>query len=209
MSDRLHRQVREYYEGKLKAHGTTPPGVDWNSQASQELRFEQLSALWADELQASILDFGCGYGAMLPWLRARGHTGPYVGFDLSPEMIRVARAAASGLHNWTFTTDRSTLGPADFVVASGIFNVKLETPEREWHHYLLATIDDLATLCRRGFAFNALTSYSDVDRRRADLYYADGLELFDYCKQRHSRFVALLHDYPLYEFTLLVRRSEP
>jgi hypothetical protein len=41
---------------------------------------------------------------------------------------------------------------------------------------------------------------------RDDLYYADPLFFFDYCKTRFSRFVTLIHDYPLYEFTILVRK---
>jgi hypothetical protein len=40
---------------------------------------------------------------------------------------------------------------------------------------------------------------------RDDLFYADPLALFEHCRTRFSRRVALLHDYPLYEFTLLVR----
>jgi hypothetical protein len=50
-----------------------------------------------------------------------------------------------------------------------------------------------------------LSLYSDPERRRPDLFYADPLFLFDYCKTRFSKAVALLHDYPLYEFTVLVR----
>ena len=50
-----------------------------------------------------------------------------------------------------------------------------------------------------------LTSYSDPDRMRPDLYYGDPCRLFDHCKRRYSRHVALLHDYGLYEFTILVR----
>jgi hypothetical protein len=41
---------------------------------------------------------------------------------------------------------------------------------------------------------------------RSDLHYADPGRLFDYCKRRFARNVALLHDYGLYEFTLLVRK---
>jgi SAM-dependent methyltransferase len=204
----LHEQVRGYYERKLQAHGPTPTGVDWNSQASQELRFAQLATLWGDERHLSVLDFGCGYGALLPWLRARGFDGRYTGFDLSTAMVSAGQQAATGtgLSEWRFTPDRERLAAADFVVASGIFNVRMDTPDHEWREYVRATIDDLATLACRGFAFNALTSYSDADRRREDLYYADPLEWFDYCKRTHSRSVALLHDYPLYEFTMIVRR---
>jgi hypothetical protein len=64
----------------------------------------------------------------------------------------------------------------------------------------------MATLSRKGFAFNALSLYSDPEKRRPDLYYADPLALFDHCQRHFSRYVSLLHDYPLYEFTILVRK---
>ncbi|KAQ37574.1 hypothetical protein AJ39_03274, partial [Mycobacterium tuberculosis MD14844] len=60
---------------------------------------------------------------------------------------------------------------------------------------------------RRGFSFNCLTSYSDASKMRDDLYYADPCALFDLCKRRYSKSVALLHDYGLYEFTILVRKA--
>ena len=87
-----------------------------------------------------------------------------------------------------------------------MFNVKQDAGGRGLARlHAGRSIADLAALGRRGFAFNALTRYSDADRRRPDLYYADPLELFDRCKRTYSRFVALLHDYPLYEFTIVVR----
>jgi len=42
---------------------------------------------------------------------------------------------------------------------------------------------------------------------RPDLHYADPCVLFDRCKRRHSPRVALLHDYGLWEFTILVRKA--
>ena len=32
--------VERYYTAKLDTHGATPSGVNWNSAAGQELRFE-------------------------------------------------------------------------------------------------------------------------------------------------------------------------
>ena len=205
MTAGIGARVREYYDGKLSAHGATPAGVDWNSRQSQELRFAQLARLWEADPGASILDYGCGYGAMATWLRARGHGGRYTGFDVSTMMADAARRETAGLAECHFTTIRSELERADYAVASGIFTVKLDTPEPEWRAYVLETIDDLASLGRRGCGFNALTLYSDVDRRRSDLYYSDPLELFDFCRRKYSRSVSLLHDYPLYEFTVIVR----
>ncbi|MNE88029.1 hypothetical protein D3C80_1852890 [compost metagenome] len=59
---------------------------------------------------------------------------------------------------------------------------------------------------RKGFSFNCLTSYSDLEYMRDYLYYGDPCFYFDYCKRAFSGQVALLHDYGLYEFTLLVRK---
>jgi len=205
-SERLRGQARDYYEGKLRAHGATPAGVDWNSVESQELRFALLANLWRDEADASILDYGCGYGALADYLRARGHRGAYTGYDVSEAMATAAHARMASLRACQVTARREELKPADFAVASGVFNVKQDADEDAWRAYIWDTVADLAELGTRGFAFNALTSYSDLDKRRPDLYYADPLEAFDRCKRAYSRFVTLLHDYPLYEFTIIVRR---
>ena len=205
-SERLRGQARDYYEGKLRAHGATPAGVDWNSVESQELRFALLANLWRDEADASILDDGCGYGALADYLRARGHRGAYTGYDVSEAMATAAHARMASLRACQVTARREELQPADFAVASGVFNVKQDADEDAWRAYIWETVADLAELGTRGFAFNALTSYSDLDKRRPDLYYADPLEAFDRCKRAYSRFVTLLHDYPLYEFTIIVRR---
>jgi len=204
--DTLRDQARAYYDAKLRAHGATPAGMDWNSQASQGLRFRQLARLWEDDANAGVVDYGCGYAALAGYLRERGHRGPYHGFDVSADMIRAAETHVATLASCRVTARREALSPLDYAVASGVLNVKQQAGDAEWASYVRETIADLAALGTRGFAFNALTLYSDVEKRRPDLYYADPLELFDHCKRTYSRFVTLLHDYPLYEFTLLVRR---
>ena len=198
-------QVRQYYEGKLAAHGATPRGVDWNSAESQHLRFRELVRVLEHDLDATVNDYGCGYGALAAYLRERGHRGAYVGFDVSARMIDEARVQHASLAACRFVGERGAMAPAMYTLASGIFNVKQDSSDEEWRAYMLDTIADLASLSTQGFAFNVLTRYSDPERRRPDLYYADPLELFDYCKRHISRFVSLLHDTPLYEFTLLVR----
>ena len=73
----------------------------------------------------------------------------------------------------------------------------------EWRLYIEETLRTMASLARRGLAFNALTVYSDPDRRRPDLYYADPLGRCSISASAPSpSVVALLHDYPLYEFTI-------
>ena len=106
-----------------------------------------------------------------------------------------------------FVNQQPQLREADYTIASGIFNVKLNTSTEDWRQYMLDVLDTMNSLSRRGFAFNALTSYSDKEFMRPDLYYADPLFFFDHCKTKFSKFVTLLHDYPLFEFTMLVRKD--
>jgi hypothetical protein len=109
-----------------------------------------------------------------------------------------------------FTDCEGSLERFDYAVASGIFNVRLDAPVEQWRTHVVATIERLAQLSSKGFAFNMLSRYADAEMMRDYLYYADPGECFRLCKERWSRNVALLHDYDLYEFTIMVRLgSEP
>src|SRR2546430_2343109 len=126
----LLRDVERYYTGRLQEHGATAKGVDWSSAESQTLRFTQLARLWEDQRKISVIDFGCGYGALADYLDGAGLEFAYQGFDISEPMIREAKARARG--RGMFTTDAAHLEPADYVVASGVFNVKLKTDSQAW-----------------------------------------------------------------------------
>lgn len=201
--------VDRYYTGTVERHGPTARGADWNSTASQALRFEQLLRLvhggGAVPAEASVNDYGCGYGALLDHLRRAGWNGPYAGFDLSARMVEVARAQHQAWPRSEFTETEAALRPADFTLASGIFNVRQDVDERTWQAYVLDTLERLRARSGRGFAFNCLTAHADPERMRPDLYYADPVAMFEHCRRTFSPRVALLHDYPLFEFTILVR----
>lgn len=206
-SDRIRFRVQQYYDEKIQIHGTTPRGVDWNSPESQQMRFAQLLKLIDSSRPFTINDFGCGYGALADYLQKAPHSFQYCGFDISHQMIVRADELHAGANHVAFVNHELELPEADYTVASGIFNVKLDTPGVEWEKYILETLKTIDALSKSGFAFNALTKYSDQEFMRPDLYYADPLFIFDYCKTNYSRFVTLLHDYPLYEFTILVRKD--
>jgi SAM-dependent methyltransferase len=200
--------VADYYSNKVNAHGPTPRGVDWNGAAGQELRFATLLRILPGEHGAvSLDDYGCGYGALLDHLRARNHSSiDYLGLDVSPSMIAAARSCHPADANRFHLGIRSPRR-ADFAVASGIFNVRLEASIAGWEKHIADSLDALHDGTTRGFAFNCLTSYSEPAKRQAYLYYGDPCFYFDLCKRRYGRNVALLHDYDLYEFTLLCKKT--
>lgn len=200
-------EVSDYYTQKLAEHGQTAKGVDWNGVESQSLRFEQLCKV-IQEPDFSMIDLGCGYGALLEYLDSHYDNFTYMGVDISEAMTESAKSRFSNRVTAEFFVSSRPPRRADYCVASGIFNVRLERTEAEWADYLLNTLDVLDESSKKGFAFNCLTSYSDEPLKRENLYYADPSWLFDICKRKYSRNVALLHDYNLYEFTLLVRKEK-
>jgi SAM-dependent methyltransferase len=207
--------LKQYFSTKLKEHGPTARGVDWNSEQRQQICFRQLIRILENplgkgsDLVPSILDYGCGYGALAGWLvAAEIPFSRYQGFDFTPSMIEHARRLCGSLENVEFTDRGADVAPADFVIGSGLLSLKLDANILEWERYVFSLLENLWSYARRGLAFNSLTSYSDADRMRPDLYYPDPARLFDFCKRKFSRNVAILHDYGLYEFTMLVRRDE-
>ena len=199
-------EVANYYAAKLAEHGMAPRGVDWNGEDGQILRFAQLSRIIDHEISTfSVNDLGCGYGALYDFLVARYPGVAYHGIDVAEEMVQAARtrlAATSATFARGDIPDRVT----DYGIASGIFNIRLQQDDDAWRAHMQSTLNALDRTSTRGFAFNCLTSWSDPERMRSDLFYANPAEWFDFCKRRYARNVALLHDYGLYEFTILVRK---
>jgi cyclopropane fatty-acyl-phospholipid synthase-like methyltransferase len=202
----LLTEVADYYSKKLVEYGESARGVDWNGGESQELRFEQLCKIIDGRSKFSLNDLGCGYGALHDFLVGRYPGFFYSGIDVSESMIRSAEQRYQGIHQARFVLSSQPDLAADYGVASGIFNVRLGRSDVEWRDYIEATLDSLDRTSRLGFSFNCLTSYSDTEKMRDYLYYADPCTLFDYCKRHYSSNVALLHDYGLHEFTILVRK---
>lgn len=207
-NNKLFDEVSKYYSAKLEQFGDTPNGVDWNSEGGQIVRFEQLcKVIKSKECGFSLNDLGCGYGALATYLHNHYSNYRYLGIDVSSEMVQAAVKRIPHSENVRFLVDSKPDQKADYGMASGIFNVRLGHSEIEWTNYVESTLDLLNQTSKLGFAFNCLTSYSDQDKKRDELYYADPCRLFDFCKRRYSLQVALLHDYGLYEFTILVRKE--
>jgi SAM-dependent methyltransferase len=206
MNKEIINEVGNYYSDKIKHFGATPAGVDWNGTASQELRFKQLLQVVPLDTNNSttLLDYGCGYGSLLQYIKEQHQSIAYTGFDIASEMIEAAKQQHPKDATWLTSLPQSFA--VDYTIASGIFNVKQHQTEANWEQYILDTLTHINSISTKGFAFNVLTSYSDKEYMKDYLYYANPLVLFDFCKRHFSRNIALLHDYELYEFTLIIRK---
>jgi len=199
-------KIKKYFTEKLNEHGATHLGVDYNSTESQEARFTQLVKVIDSKERYSLLDFGSGYGAMYDYLVRLGHDVHYVGYDIAEPMLARGRELHQNNPDCWFTNNLDEVPIVDYSLVSGTFNMKLDADIDSWIQIVIKALNQMNAHSSKGIAFNMLTKYSDADRMRPDLYYADPCFFFDYCKRNFSRNVALLHDYNLYDFTILVRK---
>jgi SAM-dependent methyltransferase len=198
-------EVERLYSDGLQRHGASPQGVGWRDLASQRLRFAKLALLLVPPPAGPITvnDLGCGYGALLAYLDDLPgvEVSGYHGYDISEPMLRRAREATDGRAQLIRAAEPTLC--ADYSFVSGTFNVKGASTDAAWQQHVLGCIRRLAQTSRRGFAFNVLTSF--VDFRQENLFYADPGVFFEFCKTQISPYDTLLHEYPLYEWTMIVR----
>jgi SAM-dependent methyltransferase len=207
--DETQKKLNEYFSEKLDIFGATAKGVDYNGEQAQQTRFAELVKVIDPANKFSVIDYGSGYGAMFEFINQRGWNFEYYGVDLIEKMVIAGREKYKAFPNAHFMADEKELSVADYLVAAGIFNIKLDTAYDDWRNFVCETLPRMNALSTKGFSFNMLTKYSDADRmaQRPDLFYGDPLFFFDFCKRNFSRNVALLHDYGLYDFTILVRKN--
>lgn len=202
----LRAEIARYYSEKVRTHGPTPLGVDWSCLPTQELRFVQLLKLCDFRRPFSINDIGCGYGALLSFLgkRHRRAQVDYLGVDLSCAMIEKATSGWRRSRRHKFTIGHAAPRIADYSVASGIFNVKLDQPADAWEAFIRQTLGDMHACSRVGFAANFL-SLRPTDEAVPELYCAAPERWRSYCEETFDSRVDVLSGYGMREFTLLVR----
>ena len=206
----IEQKIIDFYTTHLKEFGNSSQGMGWKDDQAQWIRFAQLSKVIAEKRNFSINDLGCGAGRFYKYLQTEDYVPSiYYGYDILDEMIQLSKKNLSTDAGIILKKIQSAedMSRADYTIASGIFNVKYDAEEADWHHHVLKTLEIMNEKSNSGFSFNLLTSYSDKEFMQAYLYYADPLFFFDFCKRNFSKNVALLHDYFQYDFTILVRKG--
>jgi SAM-dependent methyltransferase len=203
MTVNITSQVKSYYQNKINEFGSTALGVDWSSENSQYQRFERLLKYMSLKENDSILDFGCGYGALLDYLKSRNIFPNYTGLDLVSEMLEVAAIRNPEVAN-NFISELPPNRTWDYVTMSGVFNVKGEIKVDEWEIYVTETLNSVMQLATKGISFNLLTSFNDLNRRKDHLYYCDPREIALKINLESPFTLTIDHSYELWEFTVTI-----
>lgn len=153
----------------------------------------------------SLDDIGCGWGALRGFIskRHRGKKVDYLGIDLSPDMISHANATWKNRRATNFFVGSTSPRTADYAVASGLFNVRIDEPIELWEEFVAKTLRSMAQTTRVGFAANFLATLPEGIAGAAQLYRTPADPWLRFCERELGMRVTLLDRYGMREFTLL------
>lgn len=200
--------IRLVYAYRMNQCGPVPNGVYWKDAEGQVLRLEiLLQAVLPEDLNGpiSVNDFGCGYGALFELMAGepmmRG--GRYVGYDISEEMVKAAQTYHTD-ERASFIVSPVATQIADYSFVSGTYNMFIGADHAMWTNYIKTSLDMLWAKTDKVMAFNMLDDKSDD--KLSDLYYADKRTFIEHAMTL-SPDVEVIDDYPLSEFTIVVKRA--
>ena len=177
----LHQADRQY-TAQIRKYGCTPAGVHWKNLQTQRERFQLLCEIIEsreDSRHLSVLDFGCGYGALWKYLLEKRYQGTYLGYDRNKEMIEMA----TDLHqhpNVRFVRDSIVQESADLTFISGTFNLKMSAPSDVWWAYIQRQLTALWNKTHTALAFNILLPSMYP---LSTLYYGNTSEVLNFCRE--------------------------
>lgn len=202
MDEKEKADIIRLYEDRLEKYGVSVKTMGWRNTTQQKLRFKILSEI-GDLNGKHILDVGCGFGDFYDYLDQSGLYTLYHGIDISPKIIDSARNRRKGLLVEVRDILTDELNERfDYVFESGILNKRIS----DNYAYAQDIITNMYRVCNEGIAFNMMTDY--VDFQEDYLFYYSPEKIFSFCKGL-SKFVVLRHDYPLYEFTVYMYKTNP
>jgi SAM-dependent methyltransferase len=190
-----HAQIyREAYE----QHGESPKSLHWWDYPSLASRYKQLVAD-LDIKDKTILDAGCGMGDALPFLYMKADNFSYLGMDINPDFIEIAKKRYDG-HRFEVGDPffGKIKGNFDIVISSGVMNAHTEN----WLVERQQMISSLFKLTGEVLAFNMAGSFNPGPHDDV-IAYADTQDIMDYCLSLTSRLI-LRHHYNKNDFTIVM-----
>jgi len=164
-----------FYHKAYKKYGISAKGLNWNSEDSQNIRFEVLTSFLKDEIPSiSIVDAGCGFGDFYLFLEQQNLLPKrYVGVDCMPDFIRIAQKRVPDV---TFTCRdilKDELIYADWYVASGSLNVL--SAFDTWMF-----LEKMLAYSKKGIVFNIL----EGDKKSENFNYQKKQDIINFAKRK-------------------------
>ncbi len=179
------KELISFYDRHLKDFGDSPQSVRW-TPSGQMRRYETLLHIAGDLNAKRILDFGCGKGDFLGFLKEKGISVEYMGVDINANLITLAQKKFPEADFVSMDIDETDIAHRfDVIFACGVFNLRIAGIEESMKNAACRLFD----MCSEALHLNLLTHY--VPMRSVELFYVKPEEILQFAIDRLSRTVTL------------------
>jgi len=197
------KKIINRYESRIKEFGPLPQALGW-FKGRQKYRFHFLAEIDGFEANDTVLDVGCAYGDMEPFLRSLSWKGKYYGVDIVPGLIKEGKRKHPDSELHILDIQKEKLGKIfDWVFCSGTLTSK--TDQVDSYDHIQSMLDTMFNLCRKGISVNFVSPY--VDYQSEINFHPDMSILIEIITGLTRRF-SLRHDYMPYEFTVYLYKDQ-
>lgn len=211
MREPSYYQILRHYEKCFDQYGASYRGMDWPSENDLYKRFKVMLDLVRPDSSdsVSILDLGCGVGLLLDFIKTRGLVDAfkYWGIDLSTKMVAEAQERHPNKQFEVRDILKEPLSEqcVDYVIMNGLLTEKISLSQRAMEMFACDILKAAFISCRRGIAFNVMSTH--VDWTRPDLFHWPLDQAVGFLVENCSRHIVTRMDYNLYEYTVYVYRD--
>lgn len=195
------KTIENYFNTNAIKHKQSIESLNWGSKRTQEIRFHIFSEI-ANLEGKSILDVGCGFGDFCTFLQKKlGLKIDYTGVDISKEIVTQAKAKNPDLEILHLNILEEQIGQFDYVVGSGIHNIKLE----DNYGFFQTMLEKMFSLAKEGVATNFI--YKGETEFDAHIFAYEQEKILSMA-QKLSPFLELRSDYLPHDMTLFLYKND-
>jgi hypothetical protein len=208
MNNNVSKVQKKIFKDLLHKHQDSIKAVSSESLAHKNLRYAKISELFSNEKEIEVHDIGFGLAHYYTYLKRKypKRKITYSGTEILKDFITLTKKKYPD-NNYFYRdlSQKPGKDKYDYLILSGIFHQrqKITIPNRE--NFSQELIKNAFIMCRKAIAFNFVSPF--VDYYQNHIYYSNLLKLIYFINDNLSRFFSILHNYPLYEFTVYVYRE--
>ena len=174
--------------------------LQWQTRAAARTRYKNLVCN-IDFKRKSVLDVGCGFGDIIPFIKKRAQIFSYTGVDLVPEFIDFAK---NKYPNFEFIERDYFTRPLkkkfDIIITCGTLNSNIKN-SLEYRQKAIQTMFGHASEL---VAFNMAGGYPQPKNARKNrVYYVDSHQIFKFCQSLTPKII-FRHHYRFNDFTIVM-----
>jgi len=194
---------KKSYQSSYRKHGVSPRALKWHSEKAARQRYEQIVAD-IDFNKKSILDVGCGFGDIIPYIADKSNAFNYIGIDLVPEFVKEAKK----IHpKHKFLVGNYFKQPLkkdfDIIICCGALNGNY----RNNLGFRKKAIKTMFNHTKECLVFNMAGRHpKPKTARHSNVWFADSKRIFKYCETLSER-VLLKDDYHSTDFTITMLKD--